>query len=62
MRLNVSTFSITLVSGFALSASLYHLIRLRAADRLRDRPLGDAVVRLHLGVTASFTQSRDGHR
>ena len=29
---------------------------------LEDRPLGDAVVRLHLGVTASFTQSRDSHR
>jgi GPH family glycoside/pentoside/hexuronide:cation symporter len=46
-----------MVSGFALSAALYHLIRLRAAHRLRARPLGEAVVRSHLGVTASFTQS-----
>jgi GPH family glycoside/pentoside/hexuronide:cation symporter len=44
------------LAGFALTAALYHGIRLRAARRMRSQPVPDDVVRTHLDVSRSLRQ------
>jgi hypothetical protein len=40
-------------AGFALTAFLYHLIRIRAARRMKASPVEDRLIRSHLEVTAA---------
>jgi hypothetical protein len=41
-------------AGFALTAFLYHLIRIRAARRMKASPVEDRLIQSHLEVTAQF--------
>ena len=43
-------------AGFALTAFLYHLIRIRAARRLKASPVEDRLIQSHLDVTAQLAQ------
>ena len=45
------------LAGLGLTALLYHLIRLRAAFRMRAAPVPEAMVDAHLEVTRVFTPS-----
>jgi GPH family glycoside/pentoside/hexuronide:cation symporter len=55
-RPGLTTVFEVVVAGFALTAALYHLLRLRAARRMRAEPIPAGVVRTHLDVSRSLSQ------
>jgi GPH family glycoside/pentoside/hexuronide:cation symporter len=52
------TVLLVVTAGFALSGLLYHLVRLRAARRMRAEPIAPEIVRTHLEVSERFAQGR----
>jgi GPH family glycoside/pentoside/hexuronide:cation symporter len=55
-RPGLTTVLAVVVAGFALTAALYHLMRLRAARRMRQEPITAEMVRTHLEVSRSLSQ------
>ena len=51
-----SVVFLVVIGGFALSAGLYHLLRVRAALRMRTQPVQAQTVDSHLKVTESLRQ------
>ncbi len=47
---------LVVIGGFSLTSGLYHLIRVRAAWRMRSRPVGSGVVNSHVELTESLRQ------
>ncbi len=47
---------LVVIGGFALTGGLYHLLRLRAALRMRAQPVQAQTVDSHLQVTESLRQ------
>jgi GPH family glycoside/pentoside/hexuronide:cation symporter len=54
-RPGLTTVFEVVVAGFALTAVLYHAMRLRAARRMRERPVPVDSVRAHLEVTHNLS-------
>jgi hypothetical protein len=55
-RPGLTTVFEVVVAGFSLTAALYHLLRLRAARRMRAEPIPVGVVRTHLELSRSLSQ------
>jgi GPH family glycoside/pentoside/hexuronide:cation symporter len=51
-----SVVFLVVIGGFALTGGLYHLLRLRAAFRMRSQPVEPQTVGSHLEVTESLKQ------
>ncbi len=47
---------LVVIGGFSLTSGLYHLIRVRAAWRMRSRPVENGVVDSHVELTESLRQ------
>ena len=59
-RPGLTTVIEVVFAGFALAAFLYHLIRIRAARRMKASPVEDRLIQSHLEVTAQFAPQGGG--
>ena len=59
-RPGLTTVIEVVFAGFALTAFLYHLIRIRAARRMKASPVEDRLIQSHLEVTAQLAPQGGG--